>query len=89
MIIKGMNIEEIIKDDNIKKDIEMKLKKANDIYINNMIEIKIKESNENVKKRWLIDNKICNKNKRKLNEILDKIISNRLNLKNYNKEVNL
>ena len=82
-------IEEIIKDDNIKKEIEKKLKEANDIYINNMIELKIKESNENVKKRWLIDNKKCNENKRKLNEILDKIILNRLNLKNYNKEVNL
>jgi hypothetical protein len=84
-----MNLNKIIKDDYLKKNLEEKLKKAKEIYVNRIYKIKFEESRKMAINRWILENnknKIISK-KRKSEIYLDKIIMERLYIRNYEKKV--
>ena len=72
-----MNLEDIIKDEEVKKNLEIKLKKAKEIYIENILILNLKKSSNTTIKKW-IENEKVNKIGNKLGDNYDKIRKERL-----------
>lgn len=72
-----MNLEDIIKDEEVKKNLEIKLKKAKEIHIENILILNLKKSSNTTIKKW-IENEKVNKIGNKLGDNYDKIRKERL-----------
>ena len=85
--IEKMNINEIIKDEEVKKNFEDKLRKAKEIYIERIAKLCLKKSSNIAIKKWIEEDKelINKKVNKKLENNLDKIIKERLYKKEYEK----
>jgi hypothetical protein len=83
-----MNINKIIKDEEVIKNLEIKLKKAKEIHTEGIMNSLLKESMNSAIKRWIeLDNKIIiKKGNSKLEDNFDKLVKERLYFEEYKKK---